>query len=72
MATLSRTRKAQAERRAPELEESEFVCSRQLAQQLLTGLIQGSEAGDGDANPLYLFAAEKRGVRITVLPGTKS
>ena len=50
---------------------AEFVCSKQSAQQLLTRLVQGVEGREGEADPIYLFSAEKRSVRITVLPSRK-
>ena len=49
--------------------KNEFVCSRELARQLFNSLITGSRMMDSDAAPFYLFSAEKRRVRITVLPG---
>jgi hypothetical protein len=49
-------------------EESDFVCSRQQARQFLSDLTNSSRQ-QIDPNLFYLFSAEKRRVRITVLAG---
>jgi len=51
-------------------EESHFICSAELARQLIGNLMNGSEMQEGGANPIYVFAAEKRRVRVTVLRGS--
>lgn len=56
----------QADRPALVPEESHFVCSEGVARQLIGNLMNGSEMEDGGANPFYVFAAEKRRVRVTV------
>jgi hypothetical protein len=71
MPTLSQARKLRTAHSLAQPGESDFLCSKQLARQLLARLIQGQESPDGVADPIYLFAAEKRGVRITVLPSPK-
>lgn len=52
----------------PMPKESDFVCSRQQARQFLSDLTNSSEP-QIDPNLFYLFSAEKRRVRITVLAG---
>jgi len=47
--------------------ESEFICSKQLARQFINHLIRELETSTGDAEPFYLFSAEKRRVRVTIL-----
>jgi hypothetical protein len=56
-----------ADRPAPVPEESHFICSEGVARQLIGNLMNGSEMQDGGANPFYVFSAEKRRVRVTVL-----
>ena len=48
-------------------EESHFICSEGVARQLIGNLMNGSEMQDDGANPFYVFSAEKRRVRVTVL-----
>jgi hypothetical protein len=48
-------------------EESHFICSEGVARQLIGNLMNGSEMQEGGANPFYVFSAEKRRVRVTVL-----
>jgi hypothetical protein len=56
----------QNDRPAPVPEESHFICSGDVARQLIGNLMNGSEMQDGGANSLYVFSAEKRRVRVTV------
>lgn len=44
--------------------QSECVCSRKLASQLIPMLLAGSEGDDVLENMLYVFSTESRGVRI--------
>jgi hypothetical protein len=55
------------DRPVPVPEESHFICSEGVARQLIGNLMNGSEMQDGGANPFYVFSAEKRRVRVTVL-----
>jgi hypothetical protein len=57
----------QNDRPAPIPEESHFICSEEVARQLIGNLMNGSEMQDGGVNPFYVFSAEKRRVRVTVL-----
>jgi hypothetical protein len=50
-------------------EESHFICSGDVARQLIGNLMNGSEIEDGGADPFYVFSAEKRRVRVTVFRG---
>ena len=52
---------------APLPEESHFICSKELGRQLISNLMNGSEMKEGAPGPLFVFSAEKRRVRITVL-----
>src|SRR4051812_12756332 len=54
---------------APAPAESHFICSKELADQLITILMNGSELQDGYTSPHYVFSAERRRVRITVVRG---
>jgi hypothetical protein len=56
-----------ADRPAPVPEESHFICSEGVARQLIGNLMNGSEMQEDGANPFYVFSAEKRRVRVTVL-----
>lgn len=51
--------------RAPE--ESHFVCSRAVARQIIGNLLNGSELRNDGADPFYVFSAEKRRVRVTII-----
>jgi hypothetical protein len=53
----------QNDRPAPIPEESHFICSEEVARQLIGNLMNGSEMQDGGVNPFYVFSAEKRRVR---------
>jgi hypothetical protein len=56
-----------ADRPVPVPEESHFICSEGVARQLIGNLMNGSEMQDDGANTFYVFSAEKRRVRVTVL-----
>jgi len=57
---------------APVAEESHFICSKELGQQLISSLMNGSETNEGGPAPVYVFSGEKRRLHITVLRGTAS
>jgi hypothetical protein len=59
----------QDDRPAPVPEESHFICSGDVARQLIGNLMNGSEIEDGGADPFYVFSAENRRVRVTVFRG---
>jgi hypothetical protein len=52
---------------APGSPESHIVCSKKVAGPLIARLMNGSEIQEGSARPLYVFSAEKRQVRITIV-----
>jgi hypothetical protein len=55
---------------APTPEESHFICSAAVARQLMNNLLlNSSELRNDGADPFYVFAAEKRRVRVTVFRG---
>jgi hypothetical protein len=59
----------QKDPRVPVPEEDHFICSKELGQQLISSLMSGSEFDEGGPAPLYVFSAEKRRLRITVVHG---
>jgi len=48
-------------------EDSDLMCSRKVAKELIDRLVRGVEPQTGDGRPFYIFAAEKRGVRIRLV-----
>ena len=56
----------QGDRRVPLPAESQFVCSTNVARQLISNLMNGSELRGGGSDAFYVFSAEKRRVRVTV------
>ena len=53
----------------PVPEEDHFICSKELGKQLISNLMSGSETPEGTPAPMYVFSAEKRRLRITVVRG---
>jgi hypothetical protein len=53
------------------LEDTDFVCSKEAAQCVVTRLMKDAETKPGGDDRFYVFSAEKRGVRVTLLPRTK-
>ena len=64
---LQKKESQQKDAPAPLPEESHFICSKELGRQLISNLMNGSEMKEGAPGPLFVFSAEKRRVRITVL-----
>lgn len=56
----------QNDRPVPVPEESHFICSGEVARQLIGNLKNGLEMQDGGTSPFFVFSAEKRRVRVTV------
>jgi hypothetical protein len=48
-------------------EESDLMCSRKLARELIGQLLRGVEPQTGDSRPFYIFSIEKRVVRIRLV-----
>jgi hypothetical protein len=48
-------------------EDSDLICSRELARELIGRLASGMEPQTGDGRPFYIFSAEKRRVRIRLV-----
>ena len=44
--------------------EEDFICSRELADRLISGLYEGCEPREGDENTLHVFSPE--GLRVVV------
>jgi hypothetical protein len=57
----------QADRRVPLPEESQFICSTKVARQLVSNLINGPEPEGCGSDAFYVFSAENRRVRVTLL-----
>jgi hypothetical protein len=47
--------------------ESHFTCPKPLGLKLITRLLESSAGEESGAEPLYVFASERRRVRITVV-----
>ena len=60
------TEHAQLNHRPATSPESHIICSKKVAGQLIAKLMNGCELQDGFL-PLYVFAAEKQCVRITIV-----
>ncbi|MCX6627646.1 MAG: hypothetical protein NTW28_08465 [Candidatus Solibacter sp.] len=58
---------SQNDRTAPASEESHFICCRKVGRQLIGNLMNGSEVQDAGTDPFFVFSAEKRRVRVTVV-----
>jgi hypothetical protein len=47
--------------------ESHFVCPKPLGMKAISRLLEGAPSEDAGTKPFYVFSAERRRVRITVL-----